>query len=192
MFMYLLSQLVILLRQWIIPDINSATITTGLQQVVNVMAVSTTGKNTVPENYVKEVMPCEVSSLGFHLLLSLKEKIQKEDFVDLLSLLPSAKDFSFRHDKKCEDKQEDCTFIPRSFLNWLQAYCIFSSILAEKKPELCVELFQHLEQVLEAYRNFGGMGWFQYDESFRHKLPIYPTLKWGMKDVGLWLNLIVP
>lgn len=64
-----------------------------------------------------------------------------------MSLLPSAKEFSFRHDRKSDDKQEDRKFIPRSFFNWLQGYCIFSSVLAERKPELCGGLFQHLEQV---------------------------------------------
>lgn len=78
------------------------------------------------------------------------------------------------------------------FFNWLQAYWIFSSVLAERKPDLCGGLFQHLEHVLKAYKNFGGMGWFQYDESFCQKWFIYPSLSWGMKDIGLWLNLIVP
>ena len=49
-----------------------------------------------------------------------------------------------------------------------------------------------MEIILEAYKSFGGFGWFAYDESFRQKLAVYPSLQWGMKDVGLWLNLIVP
>lgn len=51
--------------------------------------------------------------------------------------------------------------------------------------------FQHLENVLEAYKSFGGLGFFNYDESFRQKLSIHHKLKWGMKDVGLWLNLML-
>lgn len=51
------------------------------------------------------------------------------------------------------------------FFKWLQAFCIFSSVLGEKHLEKCTGLFQHMEHVLEAYNNFGGMGWFCYDES---------------------------
>lgn len=36
------------------------------------------------------------------------------------------------------------------------------------------------------------MGWFIYDKYFRKKIAIYPSPKWGNKDVGLWLNLIIP
>lgn len=64
--------------------------------------------------------------------------------------------------------------------------------MGEKFPEKCSGLFQHLEHILEAYRNVGGFGWFNYDETFRQKMAVYKTLKWGMKDVGLWLNLILP
>lgn len=149
-------------------------------------------KKTAPEALFKEVLPYEISPLGFHLSSTLKEKIRKGEIIDVISLLPSTKDFSFRHRKKSDDKQDERKFVSRSFFNWLQGYCIFSSVLAEKKPELCGGVFQHLEQVLEAYRNFGGMGWFQYDESFWQKLAIHPTLKLGMKDVGLWLHLIIP
>lgn len=55
-----------------------------------------------------------------------------------------------------------------------------------------MQWFQHLKHIIEAYRNFGGFGWYSYDESFRQKMAVYPNLKLGMKDVGLWLNLILP
>lgn len=149
--------------------------------------------HAVPETSVKEVLPCEMSPLGFHLSHSLKEKIWKGEFIDILSLLPSSKEF-LKLDKKSEEKADEDRRRPvaRSFSNWLQAFCIFSSIMGEKFPERCSGLFQHLEIILEAYKNFGGLGWFYYDESFRQKLAVYPSLKWGMKDVGLWLNLIIP
>lgn len=69
---------------------------------------------------------------------------------------------------------------------------MFSSVICEKFPNKSPELFQHVEIVLEAYRNFSGYFWFTYDEAFRHKLSIHPTLQWGVKDVGLWLNLFLP
>lgn len=115
------------------------------------------------------------------------------DFIDLLSLLPSSKDFLFKNDKK-DDRSDDDRRRPvtRNFNNWLQAYCIYCSVLCSKYPEKSVGLFQHLDIVLEAYKNFGGISWFTYDESFRQKVSVHPTLRWGCKDVGLWLNLFLP
>lgn len=134
-----------------------------------------------------------MSPLGFHLPLAVKEKIWKGEFLDLLSLLPIAKDFIIKTDKRYEDGAVDSRRpISRSFFNWLQAFCIFSAIMGEKHPEKCPGLFQHLEHIPEAYKSFGGMGWFSYDESFCQKIAIYPNLKWGNKDVRLWLNLIIP
>lgn len=46
----------------------------------------------VPETAVKEALVCDMSPLGFHLSVTIKEKIWKHDYVDILSLLPSAKD----------------------------------------------------------------------------------------------------
>lgn len=103
--------------------------------------------------------------------LSVKEKIWKGEFLDLLSLLPIAKDFIIKMDRRSEDSAEDRRRpVARSFFNWLQAFCIFSAIMGEKHPEKCPGLFQHLEHILEAYKSFGGMGWFNYDESFRQKI----------------------
>lgn len=114
------------------------------------------------------------------------------EFIDLMSLLPSVKE-QVVNDRK-EDKSDEARkrSVPRSFNNWLQAFCIYASVLGEKFPSKCRGLFQHLDIILEAYRNFGGMVWFNYDENFRQKLSIHPTLKWGIKDIGLWINLMLP
>lgn len=72
-----------------------------------------------------------------------------------LTLLPFCRHFNAHSDKRVEANMEDDRWrtVNRSFNNWLQAYCIFASILGEKQPELCSGLFQHLENVLEAYTN---------------------------------------
>lgn len=147
---------------------------------------------SVSETCYKEAMMCEVSPLGYHLSLAVKEKIWKQDFVDILSLLPSAKEV--KSDKKSDtDKEEERKRLaPRSFYNWVQAYCIFASIMGEKHPQLCTGLFRHLDIILEAYRNFPGNAWLTYDEMYRQKMAVHPGVKWGDKDVGLWLNLMLP
>lgn len=96
------------------------------------------------------MLPCELSPLGFHLPLVMKEKIQNGDYVDIMSLISSSKDNRF--DKKglekfADDKNKS---IPRNFSNRLHAFCIYASVLGEKHPELCSSLFQHVDIILEA------------------------------------------
>lgn len=72
-------------------DVNSA-----LLPCANSLIDKSSG---VSETVVKEALVCEMSPLGYHLSSSLKEKIWKHDYIDLLSLLPSAKEPS-KSDKK--------------------------------------------------------------------------------------------
>lgn len=97
----------------------------------------------------------------------------------MLSLLPSHKDFTGKSERRGEDKSEDdrCRPIPRSYHNWLQSYCVYWGVMPEKHPKLCRGLFQHLNPILEAYKNFGEFGWYFFDESFRQKLSIHLSLK---------------
>lgn len=150
------------------------------------------GDSGVSEVCVKEAMICEVSPLGFHLSLTIKEKIWIQEYVDILSLLPSTKEV-LKSEKKSDDKDDERKRVaPKSFYNWVQAFSIYSSVLGEKHPHLCSGLFRHLESISEAHKNFGGNAWYTYDEMFRQKLAVYLGVKWGTKDVGLWLNLMLP
>lgn len=121
----------------------------------------------IPDACLREVI-ANCHHLGFYLYSALKEKLWKGDYVDILSLLPLHKEY--RPDRKDSDRfEDDKQKSPlRSFNNWLQAFCICSSVLREKRPDLC--LFQHIEIILEAYKSFPGLSWFAYDESFRQKL----------------------
>lgn len=74
-----------------------------------------------------------------------------------------------------------------SFNNWLQAFCIYASVMAERFPEKYSGRFQHIVIILEAYKNFRGFTWFHTMRIFGKKL--FSSLRWGSKDVGLSLNL---
>lgn len=92
-------------------------------------------------------------------------------------MLPSAKDFISKSDKK-EDKDEDRRrLVSRLFNNWLQAFSIFSGILCKKFPEKSTGLFQHVAIILEAFNNVGGTTWYNYDKAFHQKLSVHPSLK---------------
>lgn len=146
----------------------------------------------VPETALRAPLPCVLTPLGFHLTPAVREKIVKGEYVDILSLLPSSKE-SVVPAKKADDKEDERKRTsPRSFQNWLQAFCIYSAVLVEGHPSLSAGLFQHVDIILEAYRNFTGLSWFSYDELFRQKLAVYPNMQWGVKDVGLWLTVMLP
>lgn len=138
------------------PNVNSNTSFSA----VNVNASNTLPaelsitNSSVPESCLKEILPCEILPLGYHLSAQVKDKIWKGQLIEILSLLPSAKEFINRSDKKNQKIG--------------------------------------LRKMWQGLGGFGGLGWYQYNKSFRQKLSIYPSLKWDNKDIGLWLNLIVP
>lgn len=103
--------------------------------------------------------------------------------------LSSQKEYYYRIDKKknYDDRKRP---IARTF--WLQAFTIYASVMCKRFQERSPGLFQHVDVILKAYRNFGGLAWFFYDESFGQKMAVQPSIQWGQKDVGLWLNLFVP
>lgn len=67
----------------------------------------------------------------FYLSMSVKKKIWKNEYIDLISLLPSAKEFNFKNDKKDSKSEEERRRpVTKSFKNWLQAFCIYASVMA--------------------------------------------------------------
>ncbi|OCT74454.1 hypothetical protein XELAEV_18033432mg [Xenopus laevis] len=95
--------------------------------------------------------------------------------------------------KKTGDSEEDRRRpVARTFTNWLQAFCIYCNIMTEKYPGLAPKLFRHLDIVLEAYRSYGRVAWYIYDDRFRQKMAVQKTLSWGQKDVDLWMGMLMP
>ncbi|XP_068106058.1 uncharacterized protein [Hyperolius riggenbachi] len=118
---------------------------------------------------------CFVEPLGFHLSMEMKEKVWRREYIDIFSLLPSA---------RFQEQQRD-------FSNWLQAFAIMASVIGEKTPDQCCALFCYLNTVLEAHQAFQGSAWLYYDEHFRQCMSIRPSLRWDQKDICLWLRLLV-
>lgn len=79
------------------PDPAAVSSSVSASASFSATVVTAPGKMSVPASCMKEVM---LSPLGYHLSLSVKEKIWKGDFVDVLSLLPAAKDFIPKTDRK--------------------------------------------------------------------------------------------
>ncbi|XP_075685840.1 uncharacterized protein LOC142664622 [Rhinoderma darwinii] len=70
----------------------------------------------VSETCCKEVMSCDISPLGFHLQPAIKERIWRNEFIDLFSLLPSAKETLVKQD----GKRLVVWILGHSFIFWAQ------------------------------------------------------------------------
>lgn len=141
-----------------------------------------------------EVYVCYEGPLGSHLKQEVREKLWKGEYVEIFSLLPLEK-FNLDRVKPDDSKKEDeekrrYRLIPRTFTNWLQAFAIMASVIGEKQPEHCSALFCYQDAIGEAYRVYGGTAWLRYDEQFRQRRAIRPTLRWDHKDISLWMRLM--
>ncbi|OCT70495.1 hypothetical protein XELAEV_18037416mg [Xenopus laevis] len=150
----------------------------------------------ISDNARSQTYICFEGPLGAHLSVEIREKIWKNEYVDIFTLLPLER---FNLDKwekgKEARKQEDedrrrFRLIPRTFSNWLQAFAILASIIGERKPEKCSALFCYMDMILEAFRVHGGTAWLRYDEQFRQRLAVRPSLEWDHKDISLWIKLM--
>uniref|UniRef100_A0A1B8XWI4 C3H1-type domain-containing protein n=1 Tax=Xenopus tropicalis TaxID=8364 RepID=A0A1B8XWI4_XENTR len=139
---------------------------------------------------------CFEGPLGTHLKPEVRDKVQKGEYVDIFTLLPLERfnldkwEKGKEHRKEEDEDRRRFRLIPRTFVNWLQAFCIFASLVGEKFPGCCSGLFCYLDSILEAHRVYGGVAWLRYDEQFRQRMSVRPSLKWDHKDIGLWLRLM--
>ncbi|XP_073517135.1 uncharacterized protein [Phyllobates terribilis] len=133
---------------------------------------------------------------GAHLKPKVREKIWKGEYVDIFSLLPLER-FNLDRARKDDSKKEDeekrrYRLIPRTFANWLQAFAILANVIVEKAPENCSGLFCYLDAIGEAYRVYGRQGRLRYDEQFRQRKAVRPSVRWYHKDIALWLKVTAP
>lgn len=141
-----------------------------------------------------EVYVCFEGPLGAHLKQEVRDKIMKGEYVEIFSLLPLEK-FNLDRVKPDDSKKEDeekrsYRLIPRTFVNWLQAFAIMASIIGEKNPEHCSALFCYMDAIGEAHNVYGGTAWLRYDEQFRQRRAVRSSLRWDHKDISLWMRLM--
>ncbi|OCT76554.1 hypothetical protein XELAEV_18031757mg, partial [Xenopus laevis] len=135
--------------------------------------------------------------VGVHLKLETKEKIWKGEFVEIFSLLPLEEAVEVKEDDKKEGKKEEeerakrYRKIPKTFGNWLRAFCILAGVIGEKHPQKCSALFCYLDGIWEAFRVYGGLAWWRYDEQFRQRLAANPGMRWDQLDMTLWMRLML-
>ena len=74
---------------------------------------------------------------------------------------------------------------------WLEAWCVYASVLTAAKPQLAPDLFRYLNYIVLASRRFKPYAWLQYDTQFRLKMASDSTMSWSTADPELtatWLS----
>lgn len=129
--------------------------------------------------------------MGDHLLPTTRDKICREMFVDLFSLLfreLEKKDKEELDDKLKNRKQA----VDRTWANWLPGFLIFAGVLARSQLWRAAPLFQYLDIIYKGYTGFVGPAWLQYDEEFRMQAAMNPAIPWDQVHPQLWLQVMSP
>ncbi|OCT97325.1 hypothetical protein XELAEV_18009551mg, partial [Xenopus laevis] len=153
----------------------AATVQEGAGELPGTEGAVQPAPGVVPEAAQRGAYVSFAGPLGTHVKKEVREKIWKGEF-EIFSLLPLEESVELKDDDKKEDEERSKRYrkIPKTFGNWLRAFCKLVSIIGEKHPESCSPLFCYVDGIWEAYRVYGGLAWWRYDEQFRQRLAANP------------------
>ena len=137
-------------------------------------------------------------SLGLHLSVAVKDKIQKGEFVNLGALIlppgssPSSISFAIARqgDNIVLGPQTAKPPTVDSIEEWTSAFMVYMSVYLEVHGSRAIEMLKYMDIIRGAAQQFGGKNWIIYDEQFRIKQARYPTKSWATIDSELWLRVL--
>jgi len=71
---------------------------------------------------------------------------------------------------------------------WLDAFAIYFSVIVSAYPSRAVGLIAYQQLIRDTARKFPGMAWHVYDLEFRRRVSHNLSVKWGERDVQLYLD----
>ena len=80
-----------------------------------------------------------------------------------------------------------CIFLPasdneqariNSFEKWEEAFRIYTSIFTKANPHKTIEIFQHIDNIKGATKDFTWDSIVQYNEKFRELMSTFPMRNW--------------
>ena len=136
------------------------------------------------------------SSISHHVDSQMKQKIVNGEFVNFATLLvrdhsavqtASTLSVDNRGQLVAQPKQPNkLTTIER----WTDTFVIFASVYLAAHPERTLQLWKYLHDIrLGASK---AVGWINYDEQFRLRMAMNPSMDWGKVDGELWLMCMTP
>ena len=121
-------------------------------------------------------------------------KITKNEFVDFVLLRPC-------NIRKLPDLEPSAGQLAKlfkvdllpieTFSDWAEAWGVFAGVIARKAPEKMPKLVGYFLLISSASRDFGGLGWQEYDRAFRKHAAENPDVDWGEILLNLWFTTIL-
>ena len=123
----------------------------------------------------------------------LLNKIINLEFVEIQELLPEAwlsDGDSDSHFKCCggasasgaKKRHPPVTNI----FTWLQGFTSLVSALSTRFPSMVPELLAYQSTIIKCYRDYDGLGWAQYDRTFRRQAAVTKSLAWSQINGTLY------
>ena len=79
----------------------------------------------------------------------------------------------------------------KSFLDWSEAWAIYTGIVAQQTPEKIGSLISYFLLLAKTYRDVQGGGWLDYDRAFRKQAAEKKNLSWSCLEPTLFLSTVV-
>ena len=79
----------------------------------------------------------------------------------------------------------------RSFLDWSEAWAIYTGIVAQQAPEKLGSLISYFLLLAKTHRDVQGGGWLDYDRAFRKQAAEKRDLSWSCLEPTLFLSTVV-
>ncbi|XP_053159419.1 uncharacterized protein LOC128347977 isoform X2 [Hemicordylus capensis] len=131
--------------------------------------------------------------LGDHLLPATKEKILKGEYVDIFSLLFREPEVKHKEGESCKDhavtKRKP---VEKSWNNWLSGFTIYMGVVIPAQPARALALVKYMDIIHRAVSDFAGNAWVRYDENFRMRAALDPSMPWDAPHLELWVLIMSP
>lgn len=94
------------------------------------------------------------------------KRIEYGQFVKLSELLPSRLSITASEDDTSKATKSKTTL---SIVEWVQGFGIYTAVLSKFQPNRVADLLGYQTLILQAYTDFKGDRWQNYDRTFRLK-----------------------
>ena len=75
-----------------------------------------------------------------------------------------------------------------SFATWMEAWNVYLAVRVSIQPSCASQLIAYQRIITSANPQHPLHTWLSYDMRFRTKAANYPSLRWDIRDLDLWLE----
>ncbi|XP_075692774.1 uncharacterized protein LOC142660008 [Rhinoderma darwinii] len=112
-------------------------------------------ENALASLTFRDSLFCGVAPLGTHLSAEIKDKIWRNEFVDIWSLV-SVEQVTVDKERGFERGSDRKAKVAKTFGNWVQCYATLAHVICQRYPGKGAELFVYFDTIFSAHRLHGG------------------------------------